>query len=79
MVWNSSGRASSSALEDCVSRIAAGQQVLLVEIGHYQGAPATVIVTSAAGTGAKQVWVVGAGCSTARSDVLAHVTLASGG
>ncbi len=66
-------------LERCVDRIAAGQQVLLVEVAHYLRAPATVIVTRPPAASPEQVWVVGAGCSGARSDVLAHVTLAPGG
>jgi hypothetical protein len=68
-----------SALQDCVNRIAAGHQVLLVEIARYQGAPATVIVTVSSGADPEQAWVVGPGCSAGRSDVLAHVTLAAGG
>jgi hypothetical protein len=71
------GNASAPALQGCVNRIAAGQQVLLVDIARYLGKPATVIVTRAAPAAPEQIWVVGAGCSPARSDVLAHVALAS--
>jgi hypothetical protein len=68
-----------STLQDCVNRIAAGQQVLLVEVARYQGAPATVIVTSAQAGSPEQVWVVGTGCSATSNDLLTHVTLAPAG
>jgi hypothetical protein len=73
------GNLSLAVLQGCVSRIAAGSLVLLVDVAHYQGAPATVIVTQAAPGSPKQVSVVGAGCSATRSDLLAHATLAAGG
>ncbi|HEX4657587.1 MAG TPA: zf-HC2 domain-containing protein [Streptosporangiaceae bacterium] len=65
-----------STLQDCVNRIAAGQQVLLVEVARYQGTPATVIVTSAQAGSPELVWVVGTGCSGTSNDLLTHVTLA---
>jgi hypothetical protein len=68
-----------STLQDCVNRIAAGQQVLLVEVAHYQGSPATVIVTGTSSAGPDEVWVVGAGCSGTSPEVLTHVPLAAGG
>jgi hypothetical protein len=76
------GSMSVSALRGCVNRIAAGNLVLLVDVAHYRGTLAAVIVTgTAAGRGPAagplQIWVVGAGCSAARSDVLAHATAAS--
>jgi hypothetical protein len=61
-----------AALRGCVNRIAAGNLVLLVDVAHYRGTPATVIVTGAEVTGPMQIWVVGTGCSASRSDVLAH-------
>ncbi len=65
------------ALRGCVGRIAAGSLVLLVDVAHYGGAPATIIVTEAAETGPMQIWVVGAGCSASDSDVLQRVTAAT--
>ncbi len=73
------GNISVSSLQDCVNRLAAGHQVLLVDVAHYRGALATVIVTRTSPVSPEQVWVVGAGCSAARSDVLTRVTLAPGG
>jgi hypothetical protein len=66
-----------ASLRGCVNRIAAGSLVLLVDVARYRGAPATVIVTEAGETGSMQIWVVGTGCSAARSDVLRHATAAT--
>jgi hypothetical protein len=68
-----------AALDGCVNRMAAGELVLLVEVAHYQGARATVIVTEVSAASPEQIWVVGMGCSGSRGDVLAHSVLASGG
>jgi hypothetical protein len=65
-------------LQRCANRIAAGQMVLLIEVAHYEGRRATVIVTRAPG-GLEQVWVVGTGCSSASNDLLTHVTLPPAG
>ena len=73
------GNVSVADLDGCVNRIAAGGQVLLVDVAHYGHAPATVIVTRASPGGPEQVWVVAARCSATVSDVLAHTVLASGG
>ena len=62
-------------LPGCLSRVAAGRAVLLVNLARFSGSPATVIVTAAAGQAAEQVWVVGPGCSGSASDVLAHQQL----
>jgi hypothetical protein len=63
-----------ASLRGCVNRIAAGSLVLLVDVAHYRGAPATIIVTEAAKTGPMQIWVVGTGCSASSSDVLHRAT-----
>jgi len=65
-------------LQGCVSRIADGRKVLLVEVARYEGRKATVIVTRAPG-GTEQVWVVGTGCSSASSDLLTHAPLPPAG
>jgi hypothetical protein len=59
-------------LARCLSRVAAGGTVLLVDLANFDGAPATIIVTAASGPASRQVWVVGSGCSGSASDVLAH-------
>jgi hypothetical protein len=63
-------------LAACVSRIAGGRNVRLVDVAQLNGAPATVIVTAAHGPAAAQIWVVGPGCSRSVSDLLAHQPLA---
>lgn len=60
-------------LPGCVSRVAGGQSVLLVDLASFQGAAAVIIVTAPPGSGAgTQVWAVAAGCSSSGADVLAH-------
>jgi hypothetical protein len=73
------GSIPASRLAGCVTRIAAGQKVLLVDVARYRGTRATVIVTRAPAGGPEQVWVVGTGCSRASSDLLTHATLAPAG
>jgi hypothetical protein len=73
------GKIPASMLAGCVNRIAAGERVLLVDVAHYQGAAATVIVTEGSASAPEQVWVVGTGCSGTRSDVLQHTTLTPSG
>jgi Putative zinc-finger len=76
-----------SRLAGCVSRVAAGADVRLVDVARFRGTPATVIVTaapqggtgstagSATGSTAERIWVVGAQCSRSGSDVLAQQPL----
>ncbi|MGH3407676.1 MAG: hypothetical protein ACRDRJ_35025, partial [Streptosporangiaceae bacterium] len=63
------------ALSGCVSLIAAGRPVLLVDIATFDRKPATIIVTARKGPAAAEVWVVGAGCSSSTRDVLTHRAL----
>ena len=67
-----------AALPGCVTRIAAGHQVQLVDVDRYQGKPATIIVV-AGGAGGSRVWVVGPGCSRTGSDVITQASLAGAG
>jgi Putative zinc-finger len=71
---NASG-APPNALNGCVSLIAAGRKVLLVDIATFDRKPATIIVTARKGPAAAQAWVVGSGCSSTTRDVLAHRAL----
>lgn len=66
------GAAQLSRLSGCVSRVAAGDSVTLVDVARFRGGPATVIVTAPPGAGGDQIWVVGDQCSRSASDVLAH-------
>ncbi|HLQ57617.1 MAG TPA: hypothetical protein VK162_25515 [Streptosporangiaceae bacterium] len=63
-----------SALQGCVTRIAAGGKVLLVDVARYQSRPATVIVV-ARGPGDRRIFVVGPACSSSDSDVIAQASL----
>jgi hypothetical protein len=67
-----------AALQGCVTRIAAGSRVLLVDVGRYQGRPATVIVTAAPGGGSR-IWVAGSGCARSDSDLIAQASLPAAG
>jgi Putative zinc-finger len=69
------GAAQLTQLAGCVSRVAGGRLVLLVDVARFGGAPATVIVTAAQAPLAAQAWAVGPGCSRSASDVLAHQPL----
>lgn len=59
----------------CVSRIAAGRKVILVDVARFDHRQATIIVTARHGSAPAQIWVVGAGCSASVSDILAHQPL----
>ena len=72
---NSGTAAPPRTLSGCVSRIAAGRTVLLVDVARFDHEAATIIVTARQGAAAAQVWVVGPGCSATASDILAHRAL----
>jgi len=63
-------------LEGCVSKVAAGQRVRLVDIARYLGRPAAVIVLEPdAAARTLNVVVVGLACSASNSDILAQVSV----
>jgi hypothetical protein len=68
-------------LQGCVTRIAAGGTVRLVDVARYQGKRATIIVVAdgTSGAGGPWVFVVGPGCSGSRSDLIAQASLPSAG
>ena len=68
------GAAASSAadLGQCVSNVAAGRNVLLVDLAKYQGRPATIIVVGTAPDGPGAIYAVGAKCSASDKDILAQ-------
>jgi hypothetical protein len=68
-----------TTLEGCVSRVAAGGQVRLVDVDRYQGRKATIIVIAPAGGGRQQIWVVGPGCSGSDPHVITRATLPAAG
>jgi hypothetical protein len=68
-----------AALEGCVTRVADGGHVRLVQTGRYQGQQAVIIAVSPAGGGPVRIWVVGTGCSAASSDVITQMALPGAG
>jgi hypothetical protein len=68
-----------STLEGCVSRVAAGGRVRLVDVDRYQGSKATIIVVAPAAGGPQQIWVVGPGCSGSDPQVITRATLPGAG
>ena len=64
-----------ATLEACVTRVADGGHVRLVQIGRYQGQQAAIIAVSPAGGGPVRIWVVGTGCSATSSDVITQMAL----
>lgn len=68
-----------ATLEACVTRVADGGEVRLVETSRYQGRKALVIVVAPAGGGPSRIWVVGTGCSATASDVIAQKALPGAG
>jgi len=58
----------------CLSAVAASNGVLVVEIAHYQGKPAMIIVSKPI-SGFYRVTVTGLACSASRPDVLARITV----
>ncbi len=68
-----------AALEGCVTRVADGGRVRLVQTGRYQGQPAVIIAVSPPGGGPVRIWVVGTGCSATSSDVITQMALPGAG
>ena len=68
-----------ATLEACVTRVADGGHVRLVQIGRYQGQQAAIIAVSPAGGGPVRIWVVGTGCSATSSDVITQMALPGAG
>jgi hypothetical protein len=68
-----------AALEGCVTRVADGGRVRLVQTGRYQGQQAVIIAVSPPGGGPVRIWVVGTGCSATSSDVITQMALPGAG
>ena len=66
-----------AALSKCVSNIAAGRDVLLVDIAQYQLKPATIVVVGTAPSGPGTIYAVGGSCSASDKDILAQRPLPS--
>jgi hypothetical protein len=67
------GGVSLSRMEGCLSRIATGRSILLVDVARYLGRPATIVVFAPVKPGAVyDVAVVGLGCSSSVSDLITN-------
>jgi hypothetical protein len=65
-----------TALEGCLSAMAAGRQVLLAEIARFLGRPATIIVLkSPIDANVFVVGIVGLGCSASNLDMIRMLTI----
>ena len=64
------GAAPSAALRGCVVHLTGGALPRLVDRATYQGEPAYVVVS------ATRVWVVGLGCTAAKTELIVSVALA---
>jgi hypothetical protein len=63
-------------LSGCINDIAPGRTLLLVDLAHFEGKPATIIVAAPMAASPAEVWVVGSACSAIDRDVLAQARLA---
>jgi len=62
-------------LTGCVGNVAAGRDVLLVDVARYQGKPATIIVVAGGSGGSDTVYAAGPACSAASRDILAQLPM----
>jgi hypothetical protein len=70
------GGISISRLEGCLSKVAAGRQVLLADVTRFLGTPATMIVLRPpAGAGVLDVAIVGLTCSASTPDIIRTLTV----
>jgi hypothetical protein len=63
----------------CVPQLTGGKRPLLVDLAHYQGRPATIIVVPGRQPGTLRVVVVAAGCTATTAHVLATTTVPAPG
>ncbi|MBO0776737.1 MAG: hypothetical protein J2P34_10520, partial [Actinobacteria bacterium] len=63
------------AVTGCVHGITGSRRPRLVDIAHYQGRPAMIIVVTASGTATGHVWVVARDCSATRPHLLTQALL----
>lgn len=65
-------------LNGCLSLVAAGRQVILTEVAHYLGKPATIIVLKSLTARILDVAVVGVACSASAPDYIVRTTVPAG-
>jgi hypothetical protein len=62
--------ARANQLRMCVRKVAAGQNVLLVDVAKYQGKAATIIIVGTEPDGPGVIYAAGPGCSAVSTDIL---------
>jgi hypothetical protein len=62
---------SATQLRQCVARIAAGKDVLLVDLAQYNGKAAVIVIVGTPPNGPGVVYAAGRTCSAGNSDILA--------
>jgi hypothetical protein len=66
-------------LRACLPRVAGGRYVRLVDLAHYEGKPAAIIVIPGPGANEETVRVVAPGCSATANDQIFSTLLPTGG
>lgn len=69
---NGAGAISTAQLSKCVSNVASGREVLLIDIAQYQRKPATIIVVGTPPDGPGTIYAVSASCSASNRGILAQ-------
>jgi hypothetical protein len=66
-------------LQSCLIHIASGQRPLLVDLAHYQGHPALVVVLPSTNGGQPRALVLAPGCTSTTAHIIATATLPASG
>jgi hypothetical protein len=66
----SSGTIGADQLRACVNKVAAGHDVLLVDVARYEGKAAMIVIVGTAPDGPGVIYAAGQACSAANADIL---------
>jgi anti-sigma factor RsiW len=67
--------ADAAQIRGCVSKVAAGRDVLLVDLARFQGQQATIVIVASHGSAPAMAYAAGASCSGSNADILATQNL----
>jgi hypothetical protein len=73
------GQTTSPQLRACVRQVTGSTAAHLVDLAHYRGQPATIIVQAPSAGQRGHVWVTGPACSAQHHEVLTQASLPSSG
>jgi hypothetical protein len=73
------GKTAGPQLRACVQQITGSTAAQLVDLAHYRGQPATIIVQAPSAGQPGHVWVTGPDCSAQHHELLAQASLPSSG